>query len=90
MRVKSIWPVGHVAREVVAGLARFRVLEPEDLVVEVARAEHVVDLEGDVDDPVHADVPICGKGFHYLRTEAAYGLDRVAARGNGRGKTRAA
>ena len=44
--------VGHVAREVVARLLRFRVEEAEDLLVEVPGPLHVVDLERDVDDPV--------------------------------------
>ena len=37
----------------VAGLARLGVLEAEDLLVEVAGALHVVDLQRDVDDAVH-------------------------------------
>jgi hypothetical protein len=38
---------------VVAGLAGLGVLEAEHLLVEVAGALHVVDLEGDMHDAVH-------------------------------------
>src|SRR5258708_8815455 len=45
--------VAHVAREMVAGLARFRIEEPEDVVVEVPGPLHVVDFESDMDYSVH-------------------------------------
>src|SRR5258706_11658939 len=45
--------VGHVTRKMIAGLAGLGILEAEDLLVEVAGAHHVVDLQRDMDDTVH-------------------------------------
>src|SRR5258705_255338 len=45
--------VGHMARKMVAGLAGLGILEAEDLLVEVAGAQHVVDFQRDMDDTAH-------------------------------------
>jgi hypothetical protein len=58
--------VGHVARDMVAGLARLRVLESENLLVEIAGPKDVVDLQRNVDDAVHRAFPACRKGSIHL------------------------
>jgi hypothetical protein len=56
IRVKSIWPSVMWRDRWSRGLARLGVLEAEHLLVEVAGALHVVDLEGDVHDAIHGCV----------------------------------
>jgi hypothetical protein len=71
--------VGHVAREVVAGLAGLGIAEAEDLLVEVAGALHVVDLERDVDDAVHAFLHADWRFIREYRNDASVAR-RVPAR----------